>query len=133
MKNKKWNDKIVIAIGVLSILVLINIIVSFQNSGIENITGSVIEDSSVNNEEYNKMFDQVSNLRNENERLVLEKNALSEKVSELEAKVKSLEAEKEIKEETCPLTCDVDEICSPVNKKDGSVEWQCVDDPAKFV
>ncbi len=133
MKNKKVNDKLIIALGVLGVLILINIIVSLRDSGIENVTGSVVKNSGVNNEEYNKMFNEVSSLRSENERLVLEKDALSKKISNLESNINSLEEEKEIKEETCPLACDIGELCSPVNKKDGSVEWQCVDDPAKFV
>ena len=125
MKNSKWNNKVIIAVGILSVLVLINIIVSFQNDGIESVTGRVVGDVGVN--------DEVSTLRSENERLIVEKNALSEKIKGLEAEIKAFEQEKEAEEETCPLPCGVDEICSPINKKDGSVEWQCVDDPAKFV
>lgn len=133
MKDYKWNNKLVIALGVLSVLVLINIIVSFQNDGIESITGRVVGDIGVNDEVDNKLTAEVSTLRSENERLIVEKNALSEKIKGLEAEIKAFEQEKEAEEETCPLTCGVDELCSPVNKGDGSVEWQCVDDPKKFV
>ena len=134
MKNPKRNDKLIIVIGVLSVLVLINIVVSFRDSGIKDVTGSVVQETADSgNENYNDLVTEISRLRSENERLIVEKNALSEKIKDLEAEIKAFEQEKEAEEETCPLTCGVDELCSPVNKIDGSVEWQCVDDPAKFV
>ena len=129
----KKGDMLIIAVSVLGVLVLINIIMNFQNKGIENVTGSVVEESSSGNENYNTLVAKVSSLRSENERLILEKNALSKKIEGLEAKIEVFEEEKEVEKETCPLNCSNDEICSPVNKGDGSVEWQCVDDPTKFV
>ena len=124
---------LILAVCVLSVLVLINILMNFQNKGIESVTGSVVEEFGSGNENYNTLAAEVSSLRSENERLILEKNELSKKIERLEARINVFEEEKELKEETCPLPCGVDEICSPINKKDGSVEWQCVDDPAKFV
>ena len=129
----KKGDMLIIAVSVLSVLVLINILMNFQNKGIESVTGSVVEEFGSGNENYNTLAAEVSSLRSENERLILEKNELSKKIERLEARINVFEEEKELKEETCPLPCGVDEICSPINKKDGSVEWQCVDDPAKFV
>jgi len=134
MKNPKRNNKLMIAIGVLSVLVLINIVVSFRDSGIKDVTGSVVQETADSgNENYNDLVTEISRLRSDNERLIVEKSALSKEIDELEAEIKAFEEEKEVKKETCPLTCGVDELCSPVNKIDGSVEWQCVDDPAKFV
>ncbi len=134
MKNPKRNDKLIIVIGVLSVLVLINIVVSFRDSGIKSVTGSVVQEAADSgNENSNDLINDVSRLRSDNERLIVEKDALSKKVVELEAKIKAFEEENEVKKETCPLNCGVDELCSPVNKLDGRVEWQCVDDPAKFV
>lgn len=133
LKKMKNNNVLIITLGVLCVLVLINILVSFQSRGIEDITGSVVEEADSSNEEYSNLADEVSRLRNENEKLVVEKNDLSKKIDELEAKIKVFEEEKEKEEETCPLPCGIEEICSPINKADGSVEWQCVDDPKKFV
>jgi len=134
MKNPKRNNKLMIAIGVLSVLVLINIVVSFRDSGIKDVTGSVVQETADSgNENYNDLVTEISRLRSDNERLIVEKSALSLSLLSLEAEIKAFEEEKEVKKETCPLTCGVDELCSPVNKIDGSVEWQCVDDPAKFV
>ena len=134
MKNPKRNNQLMIAIGVLSVLVLINIVVSFRDSGIKDVTGSVVQETADSgNENYNDLVTEISRLRSDNERLIVEKSALSKEIDELEAEIKAFEEEKEVKKETCPLTCGVDELCSPVNKIDGSVEWQCVDDPAKFV
>lgn len=131
MKNSKWNGKLIIALGVLSVLVLINILVSLQDGGIKDVTGSVVEEAGKGS--YDDLANEVARLKSDNEKIVVEKNDLSKKISELEAKIKVFEEEKEIEKESCPLPCGVDEICSPINKKDGSVEWQCVDDPAKFV
>lgn len=134
LRKLKNNNLLVILLSTLCVLVLINILVSFQDKGIENVTGLAVDETSNQvSEEFNKLVNDVSSLRSENEKLVLEKNDLSKKIDELEAEIKAFEEEKEIKEESCPLPCGIDEICSPINKKDGSVEWQCVDDPKKFV
>lgn len=129
----KKGDMLIIAVSVLSVLVLINIIMNLQSSGIESVTGRAVGESGSSNEDYNNLVTEVSGLRSENERLILEKNDLSKKVEELEARIKVFEEEKELEKETCPLTCGTDELCSPVNKGDGSVEWQCVDNPERFV
>ncbi len=129
-KPSKNNNALVIVLAVLGLLVLINIIMSFQDRNITGVTGRAVADVGSGNED---LANEVTSLRNENERLVLEKDTLSKKIDELEAKLKVFEDAKELEEETCPLPCDEDELCSPINKLDGSVEWQCVDDPAKFV
>ncbi len=129
-KKTSKNNALIIILGILGLLVLINIIVSFQDRDITGVTGRAVTEVSSGNED---LANEITSLRNENERLVLEKNALSKEVDELEAKITLYEDEKELEEETCPLPCDKEEICSPINKKDGSVEWQCVDDPTKFV
>ena len=126
-KSLKNNSALVIVLGLLGLLVLINIIMNFQDRSLTSVTGLAVGVETADS------GDGLSTLRNENERLVLEKNTLSKEIEELEAKIKVFEDEKELEEETCPLPCSVDEICSPINKKDGSVEWQCVDDPKKFV
>jgi len=134
LRKLKNNNVLIILLGVLCVFVLINILVSFQNKGIESVTGLAVEEpSGVSDEEYNSLLGEVSRIKKENEKLIVEKNDLSKKIDELEAEIKVFEEEKEIKEETCPLPCGVDELCAPINKNDGSVEWQCVDDPKKFV
>ena len=134
LRKLKNNNVLIILLSVLCVFVLINILVSFQNKGIESVTGLAVEEpAGVSDEEYNSLLGEVSRIKNENEKLIVEKNDLSKKIEGLEAEIKVFEEEKEIKEETCPLPCGVDELCSPINKKDGSVEWQCVDDPKKFV
>ena len=134
LKKIKNNNALIIVLVVLGVLVLVNILVSFQNNGIGDVTGRVVEEpTGINKENYGVLVNEVSRLKNENEKLIVEKSGLSKKIEELEAKIKAIEAEKEIKEEACPLTCGIEEICSPVNKKDGSVEWQCVDNPERFV
>ena len=134
LKKLKNSNVWIILLGMLCVLVFINIIMSFQDKGIGNITGLAVEETPNQvSDEFNKLVNEVSSLRKENERLVLEKDSLSKKIADLEGKIKTLEEEKQIEEETCPLPCGVEELCSPVNKKDGSVEWQCVDDPSKYV
>ena len=129
-KKTSKNNALIIILGILGLLVLINIIVSFQDRDITGVTGRAVTEVSSGNE---NLANEITSLRNENERLVLEKNALSKEVDELEAKLTVYEDEKELEGETCPLPCDKEEICSPINKKDGSVEWQCFDNPTKFV
>ena len=134
LKNIKNSNTLIFVLGVLAVLVFVNIIVGLQNNGIESVTGNVVEDTAdSNNQDYDDLTAEVSRLKDENENLIVEKSDFSKKIDELEAKIKALEEERELEEETCPLPCGVDEICSPINKKDGSVEWQCVDDPEKFV
>src|SRR3989344_5380987 len=118
----KKADVLIVVLSVLSVLILVNIILNFQNRGIEDVTGRVVSDAGDSGESSDGLADEVAGLRSENERLILEKSDLLKKIEELEAKIEAFEEEKELKEETCPLPCGVEEICSPINKKDGSVE-----------
>jgi seryl-tRNA synthetase len=123
----KREDFILIAVGVLGVLVVINLIANFQNKGIESVTGSVVDEEQ--KEVSKEMIDQILELREEKKVLISEKEELAERIVELEGQLKVYEEEEEIKKEVCPLTCNKDELCVPINKASGDVEWVCVDDP----
>lgn len=125
----KREDIIIAMLGIIGVLVIVSLISNSDGSSIKNVTGSVIGEPSGSKE----LIDEVLTLKEENKKLADEKNNLQSKIDVLENKLKQIELEKEAEEETCPVVCDDNEICSPINKKDGSVEWQCVDDPSKFV
>ena len=129
----KREDVIIAMLGILGILVIANLISSRDGSSIRNVTGSVVEEPKVDTNSNKELIDEVIRLKEENKELADEKKTVQNKVNELEQKLREIEEEKQAEEETCPLTCNEGELCSPVNKADGSVEWQCVDDPSKFV
>src|SRR3989344_3389234 len=130
----KREDVIIAMLGILGILVIANLISSLDGSSIKNVTGSVVEEpsNSASDNSNKELIDEVIRLKEENKELADEKKTVQNKVNELEQKLREIEEEKQAEEETCPLTCNEGELCSPVNKADGSVEWQCVDDPSKF-
>ncbi|MBI2106341.1 hypothetical protein HYT56_05915 [Candidatus Woesearchaeota archaeon] len=129
----KREDVIIAMLGILGVLIIANLISSLDGSSIRNVTGSVVEESGVKDNSNKELIDEVIKLKEENNKLVDEKKAVQDKINELEQKLKDIKEEKEAENETCPLACNEGELCSPVNKADGSVEWQCVDDPSKFV
>jgi uncharacterized protein YlxW (UPF0749 family) len=130
----KKEDAMIVALGVLSVLVIVNLMATFQGSSIKNVTGSVVEEPEGLNKE---LLNEIVKLRGEIDILNEDKNELNKEIEDLKNVAIEKEAEKikqeEIEEATCPLNCVDGEICVAINKADGSTKWQCVDDPTTLL
>ena len=136
------NDFLIKITGVLVVLLLISIFFNVKGSMTE-ITGSSVQNKVVIcNDNYMRHGDgccldvDMNSICDEDE--ILTKNSdkeieLLNKIKELESKLENFEEEKELEVETCPVVCDEDEICVPVNKASGEVKWLCVDDPDQLL
>lgn len=137
------NDFLIKIIGVLGILLLISLFFNIRSASMTGITGSAIQEKVIIcNENYMRYgegccLDLDKNLIcDEDEKIVKDserEKGLLNQIQELENKIKVLEEEKDLEEETCPVVCAEDEICVPVNKADGSVKWLCVDNPEQIL
>jgi hypothetical protein len=137
------SDLLIKLVGILGVLLLISVFFNIKDSGISEITGSSVQQKVVIcNEKYMRHGEgccldlDLNNICDEDEKLVKDSGReveLLNQIQELEDKLEEIEEEKEIEAESCPLVCDEDEICVPLNKADGSLKWLCVDDPEQLL